>query len=111
MKCLSNDTNLIASQQIIVCMKEGRSTKVIISKINSAACNLYIAKQWEENDLDLAVMVLRICGPSLLHAFSSKNRLPSTSYIYKITKSEIDFKFSFDLKNFLITQLDFTVLN
>lgn len=65
-------------------MKEGRSTKAIINKINLATSNLYKPKQSNENDLDLAILVLRVGGPSLLHVFSTMNRLPTSSYIRKV---------------------------
>ena len=39
---------------------------------------------------------MRIGGPSLLHAFSQQNKLPSSSYIYKLVKSTIKIEYSIE---------------
>lgn len=95
--------NLIATEDISrikqlasTCLKNGSGIKSIINKINLATSNLYEAKKWDQNDIDLATMVLRIGGPALLHIFSVKNMLPSDSFIYKSLKNKIKISFSYE---------------
>ena len=73
-------------QLLKVCFNNGDGIKTIINKFILAANDSYKPKGWCKDDstFDLAFLVLRIGGPSLLHSFSQQNILPESSYIYKV---------------------------
>lgn len=70
---------------IKVCLNNGSGIQGMIRKFNEAANDLYKPKAFTENETDLALLVLRLGGPSLLHVFSKQNKLPTASYIYKVS--------------------------
>lgn len=91
----TNDVPRIKSL-LVSCARQHSSIGAIINKVNLDIKNEYNAKKWTQDEIDLAELVLRIGGPSLLYTFSQQNRLPSASYIYKITKSNVEILFSYD---------------
>jgi hypothetical protein len=72
------------SQILTVCLNQKTGIRGIIDKFLLAAGDLYHAKGWNENDIDLATLVLRMGGPTLLYAFTDTNILPSSSVTYKV---------------------------
>ena len=56
----------------------------MIRIFTAAANKVFEPKQWTEEDIDLATLLLRIGGPALLYAYNKENRLPCSSYIYKV---------------------------
>jgi hypothetical protein len=82
---VQNDVKRL-QQLIKVCLKHGDSISTIINKFNMAVNNTYKPKGWsnDPDTMDLAFLVLRIGGPSLLASFSSQNVLPTSSYIHKV---------------------------
>lgn len=69
-----------------VCLKSGAGLNTILNKFSMAAQNLYSPRAWEEKEVDLAVLVLKIGGPALLHTFNKLSLLPSSSFIYKVIR-------------------------
>ena len=63
-------------------MKDGDSIKYIMERINDSMNKLYKPKGWNENDIDLATLLLRLVCPSLIYSFNNNNKFPSTSFIY-----------------------------
>ena len=72
------------SQILTICLNKKTGIRGIIDKFLLAAGDLYHAKGWNENDIDLATLVLRMGGPTLLYAFTDTNILPSSSVTYKV---------------------------
>lgn len=66
------------------CLTHGYGLKTIIQKMSLTINKNYCAKKWDDNELDLSVLVLRIGGPALLHAFNQLSMLPTSSVIYKV---------------------------
>jgi len=66
------------------CLNKKRGVMGIIRIFTAAANKVFQPKQWTEEDIDLATLLLRIGGPALLYAFNKENRLPCSSYIYKV---------------------------
>ena len=120
LKCLSKDSRLLAYKNRIdnyerfklllascnveriqtlikVCINNGESLNKIIYKINQASNELYKPKSWTQDDIDLAVLVLRIGGPALLYAFNKQNKLPCTSFISKTLNNKVNIEFSYEL--------------
>ena len=56
----------------------------MIRIFTAAANKVFEPKQWTQDDKDLAILLLRVGGPALLYAFNKENRLPCSSYIYKV---------------------------
>lgn len=59
--------------------------RAVIDRFMSASQQVYKTRGWNDDDIDLATLVLRIGGPSLLHVFAEQNKLPSSSFIYKVS--------------------------
>ena len=68
-----------------ICVKKKTGIVGMINQFNLAANDVYKPKFWKQNDIDLAILVLRIGGPALLYAFHQQNKLPSSSFIYKVS--------------------------
>jgi hypothetical protein len=66
------------------CIKNKRGVLYMIKQISLAANKVYQPKKFSQCDIDLGILVLRIGGPCLLYAFNKENRLPSSSFIYKV---------------------------
>jgi hypothetical protein len=74
------------NQLFKVCFHRKSGIRGIINKFQLAAAHLYKPKGWTDNDVDLATLVLRLGGPSLLYTFNEENILPSSSFTYKVRK-------------------------
>ena len=72
------------NQLFKVCFRSKSGIRGIINKFQLAAAHLYKPKGWTDNDVDLATLVLRLGGPSLLYTFNEENILPSSSFTYKV---------------------------
>lgn len=61
-------------------LSRGASPGVVLSKLEDALAGVYKARGWNETDDDLALMVLRLGGPALLHVLHQTSGLPSLTY-------------------------------
>ena len=67
------------------CVKQKTGILGMIKKFSAAANHIFKPnKKWDDSDIDLAILVLKIGGPCLLYAFNAENRLPCSSFIYKV---------------------------
>ena len=71
-------------------LKDGKSPFAILATLQSAFEGRYRARGHTEDDFDLAILVLRVGGPSLLYALSKSLGLPSLASVYvELTKRKV----------------------
>lgn len=63
-------------------LKDGKSPIAMLGTLEAAFEGKYRARGHTEDDLDLAILVLRVGGPSLLFSLSQALCLPSVSSVY-----------------------------
>jgi hypothetical protein len=63
-------------------LKQGKSPDAIVTLINAASDGEYNPKQYDEEDLDLTILTLRIGGPVLVHALAKAGHVASRSFVY-----------------------------
>ena len=85
MVLLSQNNVPRVKELISVALKCNRSINYIVDKVSAAIEGVYRARPSEE-DKDLAFVVLKIGGPSLLSILCRANKLPSCSTAYRIGK-------------------------
>ena len=71
-----------------VALKNNRSISYIVEKVTQAINGVYKARP-SQDDRDLAFLVLKFGGPSLLSILYHANVLPSVSLAYKISKNSV----------------------
>lgn len=81
--CLSENNAPKLKQILSVCLKKSTSVSHILDRIQAAISGLFHAKGYQEEDIDLGLLVLRIGGPRLVHALHQVDGLPSISLLYK----------------------------
>ena len=79
-----------------VALKNSRSISYILDKCTDAIAGLYKARP-SQDDRDLAFLVLKFGGPSLLSLLYQANVLPSVSLAYKISKNSVHLQSSVTL--------------
>jgi hypothetical protein len=96
-----------------VCLKSNFGINGILNKLKMAMDGVYHPKKFEKDEFDLAVLTLRIGGPRLLNAFNKQNLLPSSSYVYKALKNDINIFFSYEcsLKHMIQTNIQYFFQN
>ena len=79
--------NIPRLQQLVtVALKNNRSITYIVTKITEVIDGIYMANPSQE-DKDLAFLVLKFGGPSLLEILFKAGALPSVSLAYKMSKN------------------------
>ena len=73
-----------------VALNNNRSIQYILGKCTDAVAGVYKAR-FDQDDKDLAFLVLKFGGPSLLDILYRANVLPSTSLAYRMSKKGISF--------------------
>lgn len=63
-------------------LKDGKSPFAILGTLQAAFEGRYHARGHSEDDLDLAILVMRVGGPSLLFSLSQALGLPSIASVY-----------------------------
>ncbi|CAM9391248.1 unnamed protein product, partial [Hapterophycus canaliculatus] len=61
-------------------LKRGSSSHAILGKIGDALKGTYHGRGWKEEEKNVALLVLRLGGPSLLHVLQKTTGLPGLSY-------------------------------
>ena len=82
---LSQNDVLRVKELVAVALKNNRSINYIVDKVLDAVAGIYRARP-SEKDKDLAFVVLKLGGPSLLNILYKANKLPSDSTAYRIGK-------------------------
>ena len=84
---LGNTQNNIPSltQLVNVALKRKRSVRYILDEVTEVIDGVYIARA-SNDDKDLAFLVLKFGGPSLLDILYQANVFPSTSTAYHMAK-------------------------
>ncbi|KAL0952445.1 hypothetical protein HGRIS_006714 [Hohenbuehelia grisea] len=67
-------------------LKRQVSVKVILARINNAITDVYHARQYNQNDLDIAYLVRHLGGRKCLFAVSKALGLPSVNTVAKLCK-------------------------
>ncbi|CAN0270737.1 unnamed protein product [Scytosiphon promiscuus] len=73
-------------------LSRGASPGVVLSKLEDALAGVYKARRWNETENDLALMVLRLGGPALLHVLHQTSGLPSLTYTRKLGRKVSNWK-------------------
>ena len=85
-------------------MRNNRSIQYILGKCTEAVAGVYRARA-DQDDKDLAFLVLKFGGPSLFDILYRANVLPSTSLAYRMSKKGEYFQVLFLLGNFVFVCL------
>ena len=81
------ENNLPRLQQLVqIALKNNRSIGYIVSKVTDVIDGIYMANP-SQDDKDLAFLVLKFGGPSLLNILHRAGTLPSVSLAYNISKN------------------------
>lgn len=92
-------------QLISVCMKQRRSISFITRRLHDAAMGLYAAKGYNEDDIELAYLVLKIGGPRLLKVLQHEG-LPSVTTVRVRSKSMgLTYKFEYNVYDDVMSTL------
>ena len=83
LKALSQNHIPRVHQLISVALKDGKSARGVLSMVEKAISNLYHAKGFDEEDADIAFLVLSIGGPLLLHALSRREGFATERWVQK----------------------------
>lgn len=65
-------------------LERGESPHVVLSKLQDALSGLHKARRWSEKEKDLALLVLRLGGPALLHVLHQTSGLPGLTFTRKL---------------------------
>ena len=71
-------------------LKRRMSGPAILDKLRDALDGIYHARGWTEEENDLALLVLRLGGPSLLNVLHTNAGLPGLTYTRKLASKVID---------------------
>ena len=83
MVLLAENNVLRVKELVCVALKHKRSISYIVDKVTMAIGKIYRARPSQE-DKDLAFIVLKLGGPTLLSILCKANKLPSTSLAYRM---------------------------
>ena len=79
---LSQNDVLRVKELVAIALKHNRSINYIVDKVLDAIAGIYRARP-SNDDKELAFVVLKLGGPSLLNILCKANKLPSDSTAYR----------------------------
>ena len=85
MVLLSQNNVLRVKELVAIALQHNRSINYIVDKVLDAIAGIYRARP-SDKDKDLAFVVLKLGGPSLLNILCKANKLPSDSTEYRMGK-------------------------
>lgn len=84
---LSTDEISNVRQLLAQALQKGSSPSAIISKVQRALEGKFHSRSYSDTQVDLAILVLRIGGQSLLHAMHKGAGLPGITFVYDKMRS------------------------